>query len=82
MKPTVERAEKLKALVPSGSSLPEMSLRFILNNPDVGTIIPGMRKIKNVESNLAASDKGPLPADLHAKLRPHRWVRRPTHWSQ
>jgi len=82
LKATVERAEKLKQLVPAGSSLPEMSLRFILNNPDVGTIIPGMRKIRNVESNLAASDKGPLPADLHAKLRPHCWVRRPTHWSQ
>jgi aryl-alcohol dehydrogenase-like predicted oxidoreductase len=82
LKATVERAEKLKSLVPGDSSLPEMSLRFILNNSDVSTIIPGMRKIRNVESNLAASDKGPLPADLHAKLRPHRWLRRPTHWSQ
>ncbi len=82
LKATVERAAKLKPLVPSGSSLPELSLRFILNNPDVSTIIPGMRKIRNVESNLAASDKGPLPSDLHANLRPHRWLRRPTHWSQ
>jgi aryl-alcohol dehydrogenase-like predicted oxidoreductase len=82
LKATVERAEKLKPLVPAGSSLPEMTLQFILNNPDVSTIIPGMRKIRHVETNLAASDKGPLPSDLHAKLRPHRWVRRPTHWSQ
>ena len=82
LKATVERVEKLKALVLPGSSLPEMALRFILNNPDVGTIIPGMRKIKNVESNLSASDKGPLPDALHTQLRSHRWVRRPTHWSQ
>jgi len=82
LKATVERAARLKPLVPSGSSLPELSLRFILNNPDVSTIIPGMRKIRNVESNLSAGDKGPLPSDLHAKLRPHRWLRRPTHWSQ
>ncbi|HJZ65904.1 MAG TPA: aldo/keto reductase [Candidatus Acidoferrum sp.] len=82
LKNSVARANALKPLVPSGSSLPEMALRFILNNPDVSTIIPGMRKTRHVESNLAASDKGPLPGDLHTKLRPHRWVRRPTHWSQ
>jgi len=82
LKNSVERASALKPLVPAGSSLPEMALRFILNNPDVSTIIPGMRKTRHVEGNLTSSDKGPLPADLHAKLRPHRWVRRPTHWSQ
>jgi aryl-alcohol dehydrogenase-like predicted oxidoreductase len=82
LKATVERVERLKPLVPANSSLPEMALRFILNNSDVATIIPGMRKIRNVESNLSASDKGPLPAALHGQLRQHRWVRRPTHWSQ
>src|SRR5438034_434944 len=55
---------------------------LILNNLDVHTTIPGMRKPKHVASNLAASDQGPLPAQLHAQLRPHRWVRTPTKWSQ
>ena len=82
LKASVARADALKPLVPAGSTLPEMALRFILNNPDVSTIIPGMRKIRNVEANLAASDKGPLPAPLHAQLRPHRWDRVPTKWSQ
>jgi aryl-alcohol dehydrogenase-like predicted oxidoreductase len=82
LKASVTRADALKPLVPAGSTLPEMALRFILNNPDVSAIIPGMRKIRNVEANLAASDKGPLPAPLHAKLRPHRWDRTPTKWSQ
>jgi aryl-alcohol dehydrogenase-like predicted oxidoreductase len=82
LKASVARADALKPLVPSGSTLPEMALRFILNNPDVSTIIPGMRKLRNVEANLAASDKGPLPAPLHAQLRPHRWDRTPTPWSQ
>jgi aryl-alcohol dehydrogenase-like predicted oxidoreductase len=82
LKASVARADALKPLVPAGSTLPEMALRFILNNPDVGTIIPGMRKLRNVEANLAASDKGPLPAPLHAQLRPHRWDRTPTQWSQ
>ena len=62
--------------------MPEMALRFILNNPDVSTIIPGMRKIRNVEANIAASDAGPLPDELHAQLRPFRWDRQPTEWSQ
>ena len=79
---SVEHADALKYLVPTGSTMPEMALRFILNNPDVGTIIPGMRKIRNVEANLAASDKGPLPAVLHAELQKHRWDRTPTEWSQ
>ena len=62
--------------------MPELALRFILDNKDVATIIPGMRKIKNVEANTAASAKGPLPAALHAELRNHRWIRTPTTWSQ
>jgi aryl-alcohol dehydrogenase-like predicted oxidoreductase len=82
LKASVARADALKPLVPAGMTMPEMALRFILNNPDVSTIIPGMRKLRNVESNLAASDKGPLPAPLHAQLRKHRWDRTPTKWSQ
>ncbi len=79
---SVEHADALKYLIPPGSSMAEMALRFILNNPDVATIIPGMRKIKNVEANIAASGKGPLPAVLHAELQKHRWDRTPTEWSQ
>jgi aryl-alcohol dehydrogenase-like predicted oxidoreductase len=79
--PSVERADALKPLVPDGMTMPEMALRFILNNPTVGTIIPGMRKLKHVESNIAASDAGPLPEDLHTRLREHRWERKPTEWS-
>jgi len=82
LKASVAHADALKPLVPAGMSMPEMALRFILNNLDVDTIIPGMRKRKNVEANIAASDKGPLPAELHAKLRAHRWDRTPTYWSQ
>ena len=63
-------------------TLPEMAMRFILSNPDVSTVIPGMRKIKNVEANITCSDAGPLSADLLAQLKPHRWVRTPTSWSQ
>lgn len=80
--PSVERADALKPLVPEGMTLPEVALRFILSNPTVSTIIPGMRKLSHVESNIAASDAGPLPSDLHEKLRAHRWDRQPAKWSQ
>jgi len=82
LKSSVEHADALKPLVPAGSSMAEMALRFILNNPDVSTIIPGMRKIRHVDANLAASDAGLLPATLHEQLRGHRWDRKPTAWSQ
>lgn len=80
--PAVERADALKPLVPAGSTLPEMALRFILNHPDVSTIIPGMRRRHHVDANMAASAAGPLPAALHTTLRAHRWDRKPTSWSQ
>jgi aryl-alcohol dehydrogenase-like predicted oxidoreductase len=79
--PTLERVEALKKLVPPGMTLPEMALRFILSNPDVGAVIPGMRKERNVRANIAASDAGPLPPALLDQLRSHRWDRRPAKWS-
>ena len=87
--PAVERAEQIKKLLADWNreretriTMPELALRFILNNPDVSTIIPGMRKLHHVEANVAASDAGPLPLELHEKLRPFRWVRKPAPWSQ
>jgi aryl-alcohol dehydrogenase-like predicted oxidoreductase len=63
-------------------TMPEMALRFTLSNPDISTIIPGMRKLKNTEMNIATSDAGSLSPDLIEKLRAHRWDRKPTAWSQ
>lgn len=79
---SVDRADALKPLIPEGMTMPEMALRFILGEPAVSTIIPGMRKTRHAESNLKASDAGPLPADLMKKLEKHRWDRQPSKWSQ
>lgn len=79
---SVEHGDALRPLVPEGMTMPEMALRFILSENRVSTIIPGMRKLNHVEANIATSDSGPLPEDLHAKLRDHRWDREPTEWSQ
>lgn len=80
--PAVERAEALRPLIPPGMTMAEFALRFILSNPTVSTVIPGMRKLKNVDSNIAASDGKALPEALVDKLRAHRWDREPTRWSQ
>ena len=72
----VQHADALKPLLPQGMTLAQMALRFILNNPTVSTVIPGMRKVKNVEDNLRLAGEGPLSEDLHTKLRKHRWDRK------
>lgn len=79
---SVEHADALKPLLPPGMTMPEMALRFILSNPQVGTVIPGMRKVNHAAANLAASDGQGLNPDLLAELRKHRWDREPTAWSQ
>ncbi|HEY0736198.1 MAG TPA: aldo/keto reductase [Herpetosiphonaceae bacterium] len=79
---SVDRADALKPLVPEGMTMPEMALRFILEHPAVSTIIPGMRKLRNVRANVAASDGRGLPGDLMRRLHEHRWDREPTEWSQ
>ena len=82
LKASVAHAEALKPLLRDGLAMPEMALRFILNNSDVSTIIPGMRKRRHVEANIAAGGRGPLGDALYAELRKHRWERTPTKWSQ
>jgi aryl-alcohol dehydrogenase-like predicted oxidoreductase len=82
LKSSVAHADALRPLLKDGITMPEMALRFILDNKDVSTIIPGMRKTHHVDTNVAASAKGPLPAQLQSELRNHRWIRTPTTWSQ
>lgn len=79
---SVDHAEALRADIPDGMTMPELALRFILNNPDVHTTIPGMRKLPHVKSNVAVSDGQKLNAELAEKLKGHRWDRTPTEWSQ
>jgi aryl-alcohol dehydrogenase-like predicted oxidoreductase len=79
---SVDRAEALRPIVPEGMTMPELALRWILQEPTVSTIIPGMRKRRNVEANCAVSDGAALPEPLMQALRAHRWDRTPTEWSQ
>lgn len=72
----VEHVKALKQdLAAINEPLPEIALRYCLSDPAVSTVIPGMRKIKNVEANCAASDAGPLPVGVLAILKKHAWDR-------
>ncbi len=79
---SVDHAEALRADIPAGMTMPELALRFILNNPDVHTTIPGMRKLPHVRSNVAVSDGVRLDPAVAEKMKAHRWDRQPTKWSQ
>jgi aryl-alcohol dehydrogenase-like predicted oxidoreductase len=72
---TLARVERVKTTLPAGMDLPEMALRFILANPTVSTVIPGMRKTSHVDRNLRAADGRPLPPRTLETLRGHRWDR-------
>jgi aryl-alcohol dehydrogenase-like predicted oxidoreductase len=72
---TLPRVARLQAIVPSGMTLPELTLRHILHHPAVSTVIPGMRKERHVEENLAAGEAPPLTAELLRTLKMYRWER-------
>jgi aryl-alcohol dehydrogenase-like predicted oxidoreductase len=82
LRSSVEHAERLRADVPAGMTMPELALRWILQNPDVSTVIPGMRQTRNVEANCGASGRPALEPGRMRRLRSHRWDRVPTSWSQ
>jgi aryl-alcohol dehydrogenase-like predicted oxidoreductase len=73
--PTLARVDALRQIVPPDMTMPELALRHILQQPDVSTVIPGMRKLRHVEENSAVSDGRPLPEPLMAQLRRQRWDR-------
>ena len=64
----VELADALKAFVPDGMTMAQMSLRWILDFEAVSVVIPGARNPAQVTSNASASDLPPLGPDLHRRL--------------
>ena len=71
----LDRVDEVVKDLPAGTTLPEAALKFILASPDVSTVIPGMRRIRHVEANLAVSEKPPFSAAETARFRRHRWER-------
>ncbi|MCF6174674.1 MAG: aldo/keto reductase [Victivallaceae bacterium] len=52
-----------------GISLPELSIRFLLSNPCVSTVLTGVRSIEELESNVEAATKGALPQAILDRLQ-------------
>jgi aryl-alcohol dehydrogenase-like predicted oxidoreductase len=65
----LEAVEALRPLVPAGSSLASMALRWILMNDAVTCAIPGAKRPAQVDENCAAADLAPLSADTMARIR-------------
>jgi aryl-alcohol dehydrogenase-like predicted oxidoreductase len=64
----VKLSREIASLLPD-DRMAQWSLRWILDHPEVTTVIPGATKISQVKNNLAASDLAPLSKDTHSKLR-------------
>jgi aryl-alcohol dehydrogenase-like predicted oxidoreductase len=72
----VERAAKVAAeLGGTGFTPPQAAIKFALDHPAVGTVIPGMRSRQQAEANCRVSDLPALPADLVRRLHRHNWRR-------
>ena len=51
-----------------GLPLAEVAIRFVISNPAVTCTLMGARSAEEVEQNVAAVERGPLPADVLARL--------------
>lgn len=54
---------------PAKDAWPELALRFTLSHPGVHTAIIGTTNPANARANIAAADKGPLPANAIKQIR-------------
>jgi aryl-alcohol dehydrogenase-like predicted oxidoreductase len=64
----LELSKEISSLLPD-SRLSQWALRWILDHPQVTTVIPGATKIEQVEKNMAASGLPSLDKPTHHKLR-------------
>ena len=61
--------EEVRKLVPSGASMAQFALRWILMHEAVTVVIPGARNGEQAKANAAASDLEALSADVMAAAR-------------
>ncbi len=80
LKASVQRVEKIREW--EEKNLPEMplaelALRWVLSHPDVNTVIPGIRNLRQAELNTAPSDGDFLSAEQLRDLCRFAWRRNP-----
>ena len=65
----LEGARRLQELAGgSASDLRRLGIRFALSNPEVSSIVSGIRSVPEIEENVSAASQGPLSDDELARL--------------
>lgn len=64
-------SQQIKSILPKKKTIPmaQLSLRWILDHPEVTTVIPGASRPDQANANAAASGIAKLPSSVHKKLR-------------
>ena len=82
LKELTQRTAKLKQLLgKEADTLPELALRFILSFKQISSVIPGMRKLKYVDSNTSVSDGRILSQRMLWEMKKHSWERNFYPWA-
>jgi aryl-alcohol dehydrogenase-like predicted oxidoreductase len=64
----VKLSREIAALLPDQRTA-QWALRWILDHPEVTTVIPGASSVAQVKSNVGAAELPPLPKETHNALR-------------
>lgn len=77
----LKAVEALRGLVPSGASMAQFALRWILMFSAVSCAIPGAKRSSQVEENVAAVDCAPISPESMQKIREiyDRYIREQVH---
>ncbi|WP_326559555.1 aldo/keto reductase [Micromonospora sp. NBC_01796] len=62
----LDAVARLRPLVPSGATMAQFALRWVIDQPGVTVVIPGARNPGQARGNVAAADLAPLPAETLA----------------
>jgi aryl-alcohol dehydrogenase-like predicted oxidoreductase len=67
--PRREQFKKLYVLADEiNMSLPELGLRFLLSNTKISCVLTGAKSVEEVEQNVQAAEKGPLPVAIIKRI--------------
>jgi aryl-alcohol dehydrogenase-like predicted oxidoreductase len=65
----LEAVRRLRPLVPTGATMAQFALRWILDQSGVTVVIPGARNPEQARANAAAADVAPLPPETLAAVK-------------
>jgi aryl-alcohol dehydrogenase-like predicted oxidoreductase len=65
----LDLVEQLRTLVPTGATMAQLALRWILMWDGITAAIPGARSPEQARANAEAADLAPLPPELMARIR-------------